>query len=773
MRPIYTKLLTGLIVILSACSTTKRLPEGAMLYTGVSSIEQVAPPSGEINHEAQSQVLKALEAAPNNSFFGSAYHRIPFPFGLWMYNLFYTERQRGFKHWLLEKLGSTPITIEDVDAPLRSSVAETLLDDNGYFNGSVDYKIIPSKKNKKKAKISYVVNYNTPYHYDSIEFIYPGNPSDSIIRAISDQSVLKKGALFNVNRLEEERTRISTYLRNNGYYYFRPDFISYVADSMGGNHSIALRMLYKPGIPESMLKPWVIGEIDYLITNTDGLAPTDTADFHGMGIFYRGKKQPVRSRALHQSLAIEPGQLFSQQKVDQTQSKIARLNTFRYAEMRYMPRDTVLAIDSLNVLIDTALDLPIDGEIEMNITSKSNDQTGPGVIFGITKRNFFRGGEVFNTQLRGSYEWYTGGGSQNTSGNQLINSYEFGVKTSITFPRLVAPRFMHRDRDFQATSTVKLDASLVSRAGFFRMLSITGEGSYDFHSSKTSTHTLAPFGLTYSFLLNQTTAFDSIMTTNKALALSFENQFIPYISYKYTFDNSVIPSVRNPIWWQSSIKQAGSIVYGAMELFGNKQGNDKTIFGNPFSQFVRVDTDFRYYYRIKGKHIIASRLYGGVVKAFLNSEVAPYGEQFYIGGANSLRAFQVRSIGPGSYVPDKNALYSYLDQTGDIKLEANVEYRFPIYGDLNGAVFLDAGNVWKFKPEDATGRGDESFDDFGRQVALGTGTGLRYDITYLVFRFDVGIPLHIPYATGKAQYYNVTRPFFKSFAYHFAIGYPF
>ncbi|MEG1586851.1 MAG: BamA/TamA family outer membrane protein [Bacteroidales bacterium] len=765
---LFSVILATLIFVLSSCSTTKKLPAGEVLYTGIKQFEVVGPPGEQIDPEASSQVEQALKVDPNNTVLGI---HIPIPFGLWMYNWFKTDKKKGIKKWLFDKLAADPVLISKVDPSVRAKAAETLMDDNGYFNGKVRYEIIPDKKNERKAQISYFLDYKQPYRYKSVEYMHVETPSDSIIRSMSGTSLLKAGQIFNVNTLEDERNRISSYLRNNGYYYFRPDFISYIADSTGGDHEIALRVVPKVDLPKLVLKPWRIGKIDYSISNSSGNPPTDTIEYQNMGVFYR-HRIPVKPRILHRALAFKPGDWYSQSAADATQLRLNRLNTFRFAEIGYMPADTIHAIDSLNVLINTTLELPIDAEIELNVTTKSNNQTGPGMIFGITHRNVFRGGEVLNTQLSGSYEWQTGAGAKNAKGNNLINSYELGVTSSLIYPRLIAPRFMHRDFKFAATTTYKLNADILSRAGFFRLLNMGGSMNYDFKSSQVSTHTVTPLSLTYSYLLKRTAAFDSVLLENKALQLSFENQFIPSMSYTYTYDNSSVTSLRNHLWWQSSITQAGNVLYGAMELFGNKQGNHKTIFGNPFSQFVKLSSEIRYYYKLWGRNMIASRFMAGVLKPYLNSEVAPYSEQFFIGGANSIRAFEVRSIGPGSYHPAENALYSYLDQTGTLKLEANIEYRFPIVGSLFGAVFLDAGNVWLLKKDEKRPGGEFTWNSFGKDIALGTGAGVRLDITYLVIRFDVGVPIHAPYDTGRKGYYNI-KDVWKNLGYHLAIGYPF
>lgn len=772
MRTIH-KILTGslLLLLCTACSTTKNLPAGEVLYTGIEKMELLSPSGDPILPEARSQVESALEAAPNNALLGSSTIRVPFPFGLWIYNAFKTEKKKGFKHWIFNKLAADPVLISGIDPAIRCKVAETLMDDNGYFDGKVTYQIIPDKKNPRKAKIAYVATFPIPYRFSSIDFVKSNSPADSLIAEIASESLLKPGSPFNVNTLEDERTRISNYLRDRGFYYFRPDFISYLADSTQQPHRIALRIMPKTDLPELLLKPWRIGNINYSLNNSYGRPPTDTIEYRDMGIFYRRTLQ-TRPKVLYRNLRLHKGDLYSQKAVDATQANLNRLNSFKFTEPRFVPQDTIHAIDSLEMTIEATYELPMDGVFEVNLTTKSNNQTGPGIVFGITRRNLFGGGEVLDTELTGSYEWMTGEGAKNAKGSKLINSYELGVKSSLTVPRLIAPGFMHRDMKYPATTSLKINANMLSRAGFFRLLTLGGSGEYNFQSSNTRTHTVVPFSLTYSYLLAQTTAFDSVMNENLALKQSFENQFIPSMGYTYTYDDGSILSKRNHVWWQSSIKQAGNLLYGAMSLFGDKSKHDKTIFGTKFSQFIKLTSEVRYYYKLGEKSMLASRFMAGVIKPYLNSQTAPYSEQFFIGGANSIRAFAVRTLGPGSFHPNSDALYSYLDQTGNLKLEANVEYRFPILGSLYGATFLDAGNIWLLKKEEARPGGEFRFKTLGKDIALGTGVGLRFDITYLVLRFDIGVPLHAPYDTGKTGYYNITN-FWKGLGYHIAIGYPF
>lgn len=312
----------------------------------------------------------------------------------------------------------------------------------------------------------------------------------------------------------------------------------------------------------------------------------------------------------------------------------------------------------------------------------------------MTKRNVFGGGETFGVKLRGSYEWQTG--NKLDGSNSKINSYELGLTTTLTFPRVLFPTFSKRDMNFPASTTFRLYADQMNRARFFKLLAFGGDASYEFQPTATSHHSITPFKLTFNLLQHTTHEFDSITNVNKALKKSLQNQFIPAMNYTYTYDDSPITSRRNHLWWQASVTQAGLVLDGIYALAGKKfNKEDKELLGNPFAQFIKGTAEIRYNYALGHKQYLVGRLMAGAIYSYGNARTSPYNEQFYIGGANSIRAFTIRSIGPGRYYQNSdNNKYAYIDRTGDLKFEANLEYRFPILGDLHGATFLDSGNIW-------------------------------------------------------------------------------
>lgn len=759
-----------LCLLCLSCSTTKNLPEGAVLYTGISKIDIQNEDVSEAGRSTVEELDAALDYPPNNALLGSSSVRVPFPFGLWVYNAF-VNKEGKLSRWIFNKLAAKPVLISTVNPDVRVKVARNLLNEYGYFNGATAYELVPDKKDPRKAKIAYQITMNPPYTIDSIYYVPMRNRVDSLLPRVSGERLIRKGDNFNVVRLQEERERIADMLRDNGYYYFRPEYMVYQADTTITPGKVSLRVVRKEGMPRNALIPWKLGKIDFYLHGYRNERPTDSIRYKDLTIHYEGKLR-VRPSALYNRLYFHPGDRYSQTQQERSQTALARLGIFRYSEFQYAPHDTMRRQDTLDLRINTVYDLPLDGELELNVTAKSNDQVGPGAVFSVTKRNMFGGGETFGVKLRGSYEWQTG--NKLDAGGSKINSYELGLSTTLTFPRLLFPTLGKRDLNFPATTTFRIYADQMNRARFFKMLSFGGDASYEFQPSATSHHSVTPFKLAYNLLQRTTAEFDSIADNNKALMKSLQDQFVPSMSYTYTYDDSPITSKRHHVWLQGSITQAGLLMDAAYAIAGKAFDQEgKKLFGNPFAQFIKGTVEARYNYQLGENQRLVGRIMAGAIYSYGNARTAPYNEQFYVGGANSVRAFTIRSIGPGRYYQSSEEnKYAYIDRTGDLKFEANLEYRFPIMGDLHGATFLDCGNIWLLREDPDRPGGRLKAGHFFKDLALGTGFGIRYDMDFLVIRFDVGIGLHLPYETGKSGYYNLPR-FKDGMGYHFAIGYPF
>lgn len=767
----------AIIATFVACSTTSKLPEGEVLYTGVKNIS--VQNADSVDSEVRNLVKSTLEVKPNSSFLGSAYRMSPFPLGLWVYNGLYPNKETGFKHWIWDKFKSDPTLVSSVNPELRARAATIKMEEEGYFDGVVSFDTIFTNEEHTKAKIAYNVRYPEVKTLSSVTYLPTRSAYvDRIIENTVDKSLLKVGDRFSTANLEGEIDRIVSVLRDSGYFFYDANSIKYYADSTRRDTQIALRVVLDYESKERELKPCVIDSVLYELDWGYGLKKNNHDSIGFMRIDYNAALN-VRPKYLRETLPFDKGVLYNPSIISLAKTKIDRLNTFKYTQTNFSILDQESDTTRLLLHVSSTYNLPWQGTIEARALYKDIRQVGPELNFTFQKRNFMKGGEIFQGELRAGYEWTTGSRNKDYEGG-IVNSFEFGGKVSLIVPRLQLPRFIRPNFDNPVSTRYSLSADVMRRSGFFNMMKIAGELSYTFYTTKYTSHTITPVNLTYNRLLSTTAKFDSVAYANPALLLSFSDQFIPQIKYSYVFDNtSKQGGGASRQYFAFSLAEAGGIM-DILTGMGHRKQGDRRIFGQPFSQFVKATVDLRNYHTIKENVIIASRFYAGVIWAYGNSEVAPYTEQFYIGGANSLRGFGIRTVGPGSYRPLQSQ-YSYLDQTGDFKLEANVELRFPIVGSLHGALFADAGNVWTMREREDEYLGENDIirdhtsigsSAFLKQIATDIGLGLRYDLGMLVVRFDVGVPIHDP-AGDETRYYNPSGSFFGNLGYHLAVGYPF
>lgn len=756
-------------VMLSGCSMTKRLAEGETLYRGVKKFDIQTPVGERLPDEMVSDLKSAIDVAPNGAMpFMSPYMTQPFPVGLWIYN-WTTDSATGLKGWLYRHWAKQPVLITDVQPELRTMMLKDILDNNGYFRSTASYDIEYNKKDPKKAKIIYKVEAGEPYTIDSIQYLSGSDKICQFIDSMARKSpYMQKGAVYCVDSLADERIRIANAMRNRGYYYFRPEYIEFEADSLLNPGHIAIRYNLAPTMPSMAKVAYRTVNIQTTLLRKSKRHPgvPDTLDT-SKGELIVMRPQRVRKNLIPSCITFRDGKLFSVRDMDRTQQRLSRLGIFESINIQPVPADTSAANPVMDVYITCQYDNPMEASIEVNATSKSNSYIGPGVILGLTNHNIFGGAEKLSVQFTGSYEWQTGKGSNRS----LFNSYEFGIKGSLAFPRLLAPAFIRRrNRDLNWT-TISLGADLLNRPHFFKMAEFNTGITYEWHPTRNVLNQLTLFKLSYTKLMHTTPEFDSVMNKNPAVALSFQSQFIPQLSYTYTLDKYLDRDKMNGINFTATFTEAGNLFDAIYKACGVK--GEKKLFGTPFSQFVKGQMQLVYNRQlVKGSdQWLVSRILVGAEHAYGNSKEVPYAEQFYIGGANSIRAFTARSIGPGSYKAPQDLENGYFDQTGTFKLELNTEYRFPIVSVLHGAAFIDAGNIWLLKEDPLRPGGKLSGKTFFRDIALGTGVGLRVDIGMLVLRGDLGYGLHTPYGNGTGHYFNVA--FKKAFAFHLAIGYPF
>lgn len=814
------------LLCLTSCSETRNLAEGEVLYTGIKRIDYDKPPKQEpakddtvgvitaignayntvsnylagvkessapdalsptstpaspsvlpnpkLDQEAyavaKSEVKGVLAYKPNNSLMGSSYHRQPLAVGLWTYNK-YLYSKRRFGRWMFNSFAATPVTLTTVNPRIRTQVAQNTLRNYGYFRGQASFDTIP-QRHPRKAKISYQVHPGPLFHLDSIAYLGFPDRADSLIRATMRWSMLHRADPFSVVNLDEERKRLCDVFRNHGYYYFRPEYIVYRADTVARPLNVQLQVVPSPSMTDNVGRQYYMGRTRINIYENEATELVDTIGRHSVTMAYSGRKgrMPLKMRAIRRFISYRRGDLYKLNVQNAVQENLSGMGIFSQLSMRYTPRDTTASCDTLDVEITARLDKPYNAEFKGNIAGKSNGLVGPGVSFTMSKQNVFRGAETISFSAYGSYEWMTG--AQTSGKHSLMNSFEWGTSMNLVYPRLLLLGLgKYFNRRAKATTTYKINADWMNRSGYFSRVTFGARVAHTYQRRSRVLHEVVPFRLDYEKQLHTTAKFDSIVAVNPALYASLRNQFVPSAQYTITLTNPASRHHQRRITF--SLKEAGNVTSLAYRL-GGKSLNEKNkhLFGVPFAQYVRFTAEYTQRYRIgQTRTYMAGRLFAGVIYSFGNSRVAPYADLFSIGGANSIRAFGVRTIGPGSYHP-ANSSYSYLDQIGDLKLEANVEYRFPLVSNLGGAIFVDAGNVWLMKSDAGRPGASVNAKTMGKEIALGTGFGLRYDLDFLVIRFDVGVGIHAPYDTGKSGYYNMTR-FWDSLGFHLAVGYPF
>lgn len=773
------------VLFLAACSSTSNLPEGEQLYTGLKKIKFINYEKNSHADSTMTEIEAALDYKPNGSLFGSSYYTTPIPVRLWIWNSFANSKD-GIGKWLRNAFGSEPRLISKASPDMRATIAQGQLRKFGYFQGKVDYDII-TKNNKRKAKIAYTVDMGPLWRLDSVSVSGLPEEADSIVEAHKAEAYIHRGVPFDVPTLNSERQRIGRLLRNNGYYYFQDGYLSYLADTTMAPQKVEIMMTTASNLPDSVLHPYRIGKVELSMLRNYS-RPTDSISFGGLTLRYDGKRPPIRPGLILRQVSLAPGTIYSEGKYQQSYSRLHASDIFQSVNFTFTPNQANGADSVLNMRLDCLMQKPYEFYVEANGKGKTSGWLGPEVTVGITRRNLLHSGEKLDISLHGSYEWQTG--HRNEGSHSRLNSYEYGATAKLVFPSIMTPwkfarqlmgiKPQRRNRKprrggmptffDQPTTTIAASMTTLNRASYFKRHVVSGELTYDWHSSAQLHHSFSPLVLTYEYMNSRTAAFDSLLRDNAYLQVSMRDQFVPKM--RYTLEYTSPQTMLNPIKLTLDVSEAANLLSLGYMAAGKKfSEKNKEMFRNPFAQFVKIEANFVKTWQTGTYSSLAARVNAGAVWSYGNSSSAPYTEQFYVGGANSIRAFNVRSIGPGKYMPSTGR-FSYIDQTGDIKFLANLEYRPRLFGSLYGAVFVDAGNVWTIHDDESRPGGQFKFDKFFREIAVGSGVGLRYDMGLAVIRIDWGIGLHVPYETSRSGFFNIGS-FHDSQTLHFAIGMPF
>ncbi len=743
---------------ISACSTTRKVPQQDALYISDKGIKVV--PKGT---KLPSSVKSSLEAITNISPNGSTL-LLPFrlPVGLWFYNTTSSE-SKGIGGWINRHWASPPVLLSAVNPENKVGFMENKLVDLGYFHAQAEYQLFPSSQGKK-VRVGYTVRPGRRYYVKDLKYPEPTNYLDSLLFHEQGKGKLQAGDPLVTDALLQERERLSKILHDHGFVDFRKELIQFVADNAG--QQVDLELSLSNETADSLLIAYDIETIKvYLDTARQTPYLIDSTSAVGLVFYYH--EPYIKWETLSKGMALLPGKKYSITDEKNTFNYLSALGIFRSVYIHYQNN---LSDSTVDVSIELT---PLDNirlSYEVDVVTKSNNFTGPGLSVVLGHRNAFGGAEKLDLKLDVNFEWMLGNNVTNQIGS---GSYGLGLNIDYRKPGLLLPFHIKLPRDHFAYSDINAGVNLLNRLQYYRMISWHSEFGYHWRVSKSQSFEFRPLDISYTKLIETTPEFDSLLLENPLIRRSFDEQFIFGLSFTSTINH--LWRNKNQFYWENTIETAGNLLGLISSIAGDKTENSNLraqIFKNPYAQFVKLSTDVRYYFHLGEEQRLVSRMFVGLGIPYGNSRVMPYLKQFFAGGSSSVRAFRARSLGPGTYnnLSEDNIYY---EQTGDIKIEANVEYRFPLSAYFAGAFFLDAGNIWLRNADPSRPGGQFRWNSFLDEMAIGTGAGFRVDVDFFVLRLDFGYALKEPYRSAGDRWIFGANNYDPSYFLHLAIGYPF
>lgn len=755
-----------ILLALSACSNIKYLPKGEELYIGadvkIESKEKI-----EQKARLKEELEETLVPKPNSTF-------LKLRPRLWLYNLAERTKNKKIKNRLLKK-GEPPVLFSSVSVKTTIDLLKNRLFNNGYFFSKIDTNII--HKNRK-VKIEYIAKVGTRYTINEIFYPEQVNDITTSIAGTKENSLLKKDEVYNLNVLKGERTRIDAELKNQGFFYFNPDFLFFKVDTTVGGKKLNVHLSIKPETPSQALKIYTLNNIyvypEYSLEKDSLNTPENrrlinTYYYHlGDSMFY----PPVILR----SVFLKTGDPYSRDNHNMTLKRLTGLGVFKFVNIRFKE------VDSLkSTLLDCFIYMtPLPKKslrLELQAVSKSNNFVGPALLASYRNRNFMRRAGLFVFSLNTGYE------TQLSKWKSGFNSYEIGGDMSLQMPRFITPfNIGYESKLFVPKTRINMGFRFLNRVEYFSMTALNFNYGYSWRESGNKEHELSPISINYVQLNKTFPAFKAILDQNIQLRKSFERQFILGSIYSYTYTSPAKDGRENNLYFRGNIDVSGNAIHLVQSVFNAEktEAGSYRLFNIDYSQYSKLDIDFRYTFNLGRKHSFVTRLIGGAGLPYGNSSTMPYIKQFFSGGPNSIRAFRTRSVGPGSFNrPDSIVAGAFTDQAGDMKLEGNLEYRFDIYKIVKGAVFGDAGNIWLTHDNPDMTNGKFNHKTFLSQLAVGTGFGIRFDVSFFVLRFDLAFPVRKPFLP-PAERWVFNRISFgdpswrrENLILNIAIGYPF
>ena len=766
--------MTLLAGFVSSCSVSRFVPDDKQL------IHNYQIKIQDKREEVETSELRALiKPKPNARFL------------IWkpkLYN-YYKSKKKPTKLnlWLNKQYGEEPVYTEEISLNKTNRDLKIYLSNIGFFNSKVNYEILSEGY---KDRITFLVNLGIPYTISKFDY----NIQDSLINQFVlenvNNSLIKEGDIYNAYTMDDERDRITDILRNSGYYLFSRNYIQFVVDSNHRNHTMDVTLkLSNRKISTKIPGEFTEQKHDRYFINSVTITPdfttleeqyldttvvqysfwNDNSEYSYNFLCHPKKK--INPKAFNQSIKIRPNKPYSAADVQTTYRRLFNYRIIRTANILF---DSIAEQrDSFgHKLLDCNINMQRSKlnsfSVEAEGTNSSGDLGIRGNIVYLNK-NIFKRAEVLRLRLNGGFEAQTISKDDGSKG--IFNTFETGIEGTIFFPRFVSPLKLKRfNQRYYPTTNITFGFNYQLRPNYARNITLLSLG-YSWNQNLKIKHIITPINLNY-VNIDPTPEFAEELEqeTNERLKEQYSDHTIVGLNYSFIFNNQQTKGLKNFEYFRMNIESSGNLVYAYNQLVNSKKSSDGyyEFFGVRYSQYIRIDFDFRQYFKLKEKNSsIVTRYFAGLGIPYLNSDEIPYERGFYAGGANGMRGWTFRELGPGSY----NGTDQY-ERIGDIQLELNLEYRFPIYKFFHGGLFIDMGNIWTYNESETFPGGKFEFKDFYKEVAADFGLGFRFDFQFFIFRLDFAAPFVNP-TFPEGHRWRLDYLQFSDVIGNFGIGYPF
>ncbi|MDD3405525.1 MAG: outer membrane protein assembly factor [Sphingobacteriia bacterium] len=749
-------IILGCSLFAYSCSLTKYVPEDKQLLNKVYF-------KSDIPDLKTDQLTPFLQQAPNSYMFSIM--RLE----LGLYNASGKDTTKWINRWL-RKIGEAPIVYDSLLMQRTKDELERELHNKGYYDAEVS---VIEKEKKRKVQLTYVLKGNEPYVISRYGISLPDDSVMSIIEQRDTATILKEGQLFDVSLMEQERESITSKLRDRGYYNFQKELLGFTADSANHKVDVVLslqdRYLHSDSLQKIIFTQKTVGNIYIyniadaanLLTLSSDTVVLDTTFYQGYCVISDNHKKRIRASVLVAKTFVQPHSLYKESQINKTYEGLNNLQAVKYVNV------------SFHEAGDGVLDCYIvvspekDHSFSVNLEGTNSDgNLGVGVGVSYQNRNIFKGSETLKIGVNGSYEALRKDGV-------LYNSAEIGGALGIVFPSLLIPASTNFKRQTLGTTEISMGYNFQRRPEYIRNIANIGfTYAWKKHNVR-YTFNLLDFSLIY--LPWMTDEFrEKYLSPSSSVRYSYEDHFIAQIGFGVFYTNQRnTKSLANYYSIRGGVQTAGNLLYGLSNLFGQEKiDGSYEIFHIPYSQYVKCNFDFSYNQIFNNKVRLVWHTALGVGFPYGNATILPFEERFFSGGANSLRGWSVRSLGPGSY-KNTSGYIDYMNQSGDIKLDLNVEARFKLFWKLEGAAFIDAGNIWTIKEYAEQPNGQFQWNEFYKQIGCSYGIGLRLNFDFFIIRVDMGLKLYDPCYETREERWRSSFNWKDDVAFHFAVGYPF